>query len=172
MQIMPVVSQCETAGDCTGKDRESESWPSPVAESKVSGCVTESGAWMPRFFGGFIMAELKHDNHCVKAQREQANYDKKWPHYCQKCQGNGILTWRENMSPLGSGEYWPMDMAEPCDDCMKECPRCRSKDVEMDADENFVRCKNCKWEPRMGGRPEVECWCGIGYDDLEPLMEE
>ena len=41
--------------------------------------------------------------------------------------------WRENQSPLGSGEYWPMDM----EDCNHPGFDNASKDAEL---ENYGKC--------------------------------
>lgn len=51
---------------------------------------------------------------------------KKLPKRCKRCNMSGMITWRENQAPFGSGMYWPETLSEPCE-CVEsnlQCPRC------------------------------------------------
>jgi len=73
----------------------------------------------------------RHTRRCVmdtvRALWDRFVYEWHWPNYCRHCDGWGVTEYTENQSPIGSGEYWPMQMTEPCiclDGDEMVCPRC------------------------------------------------
>lgn len=98
----------------------------------------------------------------------QAAYDAKYPGHCTHCAGQGWLAWVENMSPLGSGEYWPMDQSEACEWCLGDgrCPRCGQQHTAEWVDANLEH-------PAADGTWPHPCdWCGFtGVEEGRPLLE-
>ena len=91
----------------------------------------------------------------IQSDMDKANkeYEAKWPKYCKKCKGWGVFTWRENASPHGSGEYWPMDMSDPCEDCVGKgiCARCGELGMPVVDDELLEGpCTACGWKYDTG----------------------
>lgn len=78
-----------------------------------------------------------------------------YPGYCRDCEGWGVHHYTENMSPNGSGMYWPMDMTESCYTCGENgvcprcgvglCPRCY-KMVENAPGQPWLMCPHCRWD--------------------------
>ncbi len=105
---------------------------------------------------------MKHNQSCIDLQAKAEAYKKQWPNYCKTCNGNGVVTWQENQSPLGSGQYWPETFRESCHICINNgiCPRCHGDSIHSDEDGNLTEpCTVCGWTEKNGGCPEVECWC-------------
>lgn len=105
---------------------------------------------------------MEHTTECQGSFAARQAWLEKWPDHCESCGGHGMITWRENQSPLGSGEYWPMDFSEPCDKCFEKgvCPRCGLMGFPEDWDEKAPEaCTKCGWTVKDGGVPEAECYC-------------
>ena len=65
---------------------------------------------------------------------------------CKTCGGSGLITYQENQSPLGSGEYWPMTMTDECPDCIGKgkCPRCGYYN-DFENQDSPLKCTHCGW---------------------------
>lgn len=96
-----------------------------------------------------------YDDIAKQVATQNAEYEKQWPNHCKACGGWGITTWTENASPLGSGEYWPMDMSDPCEKCYGagKCGRCGAElPVTPDEfEEPLTPCNACGWESGESG---------------------
>ena len=69
---------------------------------------------------------------------------------CKTCGGTSYITSTINGAPFGGG-YWPMDIFEPCPDCVEngKCPRC-DKEMTFIEDTSSYRCLNCGWDEASG----------------------
>ena len=66
---------------------------------------------------------------------------------CRTCHGTGQVTYSVNQSPLGSGEYWPMMMYDPCPNCIEKgkCPKCGYYNGFENQD-SPLKCVKCGWD--------------------------
>lgn len=106
---------------------------------------------------------VPHTRACVERraqyERELAAFAGRYPGYCRVCGGTGSLTYTENQAPLGSGLYWPMQMAEPCRACEGHCPRCGNEPQGWD---------DAAWEGFYEGeRPCPRCGMVLGDVEME-----
>lgn len=94
----------------------------------------------------------------IKAREaEVVAWKEKYPNHCKKCMGAGVLEYTENMAPLGSGRYWPMQQQEPCE-CVEDgnCPRCGEawlqevffnvSEDEPQGSHSMFQCDRCGWD--------------------------
>lgn len=122
-----------------------------------------------------------HTRKCIEhlnaRKRAIAEYEARWPNHCHSCHAQGVHTWSENMSPLGSGHYWPMEMAEPCDDCYDRCPRCGVNLEEALPDSILVDeiCRRLDKDvalARQNGYSFQTNWMEYGLDKVEIWAEQ
>ncbi len=96
---------------------------------------------------------MKHLEDCVartkKYEMAIAEFEERWPDYCRDCGAIGAVHYTENMSPHGSGRYWPMEMQDVCESCLGSCPRCAhefGEDEHMAFVEEMMDCPKCGWQ--------------------------
>lgn len=115
-----------------------------------------------------IVEVLAHSPHCTAAYDRYTLYKAQWPNYCKKCGGWGTVSWTENQSPIGSGEYWPESFTDLCEACigLHKCPRCGHQhpqswnDFETKDDQVTIDpCAKCGFTSEVHGLPDYECMC-------------
>lgn len=131
---------------------------------------------------------MEHTKACVeasiKAEKERADFFKKYPNYCKSCEGWGGFVYYENHGLPGAGER----IFDMCGDCIGNdiCPRCGYQHpVKWQYDETYFdggyevpffdevdsNCLNCGWncETDSWGLPEVPpCYCDYMIHDNIP----
>jgi hypothetical protein len=123
-----------------------------------------------------------HTEECLKLQgqyeEKREQYKRQYPNYCRSCEGHGFRIYSENMSPLGSGRYWPMYLAEICIDCLGlgKCPACMQpvfsyEDTEKMDGSGKMYCEQCGWvdDEKHGMPEEWDCW-GCQYEMEEDAV--
>lgn len=102
-------------------------------------------------------AAYVHTAECARALAEaralNAPWEARWPDYCRKCYGTGIVTfWHTPGDPCHGQEQ----LTEPCAECTEKglC----------------ARCKGPLTDPEDGDGPCTAC--GWNYDDMLPAGEE
>lgn len=129
---------------------------------------------------------MSHTPTCIKQtedaiKRHQA-WVKRWPNYCKKCDGVGILA-QCDWVPYGSGvtAMASYELCEClCDDC---CPRCgEAMGTEDDWDgSDPVTCPHCGWnsmEPDACPELPGPCTCEAcemyeqTYQELSEILKE
>jgi hypothetical protein len=115
---------------------------------------------------------FKHEPECLAVLRQSdLEYDAwtgRWPAWCRNCGGTGEISWTENLSPHGSGYYWPYPFVDLCPFCWEQgrCPRCFSfVSLEWNGHGEPEVCPFCGWNPEgiegddaLPWRPECLCW--------------
>jgi hypothetical protein len=113
---------------------------------------------------------MKHSESCLRQQAAYDEYVKKYPNFCKKCWGSGILHDR------GDRDTPPSD--DLCG-CVESgiCPRCGTYGLEEfhkgDAryPEDHVRCDHCGWNDELNdSAPDAECDCEF-VDEEERYQE-
>jgi len=119
---------------------------------------------------------VKHTDYCKEktAQygKDMAAFVAKYPNYCKRCGGEGVIHYPENQSPLGSGMVWMEDLTDACD-CITEegrCPLCATPFEEDD--EDCEKCLHCEWHWELGlTAPYYECECWrVEIDNAEEVL--
>jgi len=90
-------------------------------------------------------------------------YVSKWPDFCRKCNGTGLIIYEDDPSPAGVAlSPGTMDFEEPCSGCVENgiCPRCGKEVWPVDIDWPQP-CGNCGWEEKIteGVIDEPQCIC-------------
>lgn len=115
---------------------------------------------------------MEHSPECKKQQIvaacKQTAWKKRWPNFCQKCNGYGGIICD------GSHPYGPTYAQEndPCKDCAgsqsPHCPRCSmpwTDDLVGDLFDGFLDCPGCGWDWNNNDDgedvlpPNHECFC-------------
>ncbi len=111
-----------------------------------------------------------HTQQCLdnteKYEQEKAEYEKRWPGYCRRCNGAGGHWYDYDPSPAGvSLAAGSLTDCDPCPECAEEkgvCPRCGTK-MHKDWWQDDEPCPHCGWDWLRGesdalGPPECYCW--------------
>lgn len=111
------------------------------------------------------MSKFVHTEKCLEFQKRLEDklkeFDLKYPNCCKTCGGSGEIHYRENQSPIGSGERWMMDEVDICPECIENgiCPLCGEEfnwqGKEWDLDFSF--CKKCGYDSR-NEHPIIRPW--------------
>jgi len=99
------------------------------------------------------LARIEMEAYDAKIKEEQDAWKAKWPEYCNKCGGSGIVTFLQG-HPYGSTTAYE-EFAEPCDCILNGfCPRCGATTMNADPDKEVEHqtCSACGWEQ---DRPDV-----------------
>lgn len=121
---------------------------------------------------------MKHDQRCIAQSAKRQTWVQAHPHFCKKCDANGVVTSTENGAPHGEG-FWAMEVADDCEHCLGKgtCPRCGNTLFPHDnADgdqfnawcENQDPCPHCGWNWGNGKAdfaPDAECYCWVKDED-------
>jgi len=118
-----------------------------------------------------IPAHINSDWHTEKCREAylkwlglQKDYKIRWPNSCDVCNGNGVISYRENLAPHGEGP-WMCEAQDVCDKCTGQgkCARCGTlmdEDWSVEGDE---LCTFCGWnwgrKPDDAGPYDFECSC-------------
>lgn len=120
--------------------------------------------------GPIKVQQVEHSAECKAAyadwERRFAEFEAKYPNYCQFCGGHGGHISYYDPSPAGMslGSGWMLDY-EPCPECIEKgiCPRCGAKfDGDPECDD-FDVCDECGFsaETPDDAPEEPECLCGV-----------
>lgn len=118
---------------------------------------------------------MKHCVACDKSQeayrKRLAEFEAKYPNYCQKCSGLGSIYYQDDPSPAGVGlSAGTMDFDDPCPECVEEgkCPLCGGQTEFSDPDDRDI-CPTCGWKylmtsdeirkaPQAPEQPDCDCF--------------
>jgi hypothetical protein len=112
---------------------------------------------------------LQHTAACVHRRErymaDLAMWEAKWPGYCRRCGGKGMIEYSFDPSPAGvSLAPGTMTDADPCPVCLEHgwCPRC-GKALTTDYENSSTWCEACEWNGQNDFEcapvePKCECW--------------